>query len=137
MELQEERSSWWAMSEYRSDILLVAKRLLEFYGGGPQPTYEEEEFIEALDRMEKRLDDAPIALTCRMGERVTDLRKRDGFRAAEVNPSFPAKDTAAAEGDRHALFAGGTGRGTRGDGDRVNRADGRLWRRQQQHGDSE
>ena len=60
MEMQEERSSWWAMSEYRSDILLVANRLLEFSDGGPQPTYEEEEFIEALDRMERRLDDAPI-----------------------------------------------------------------------------
>lgn len=60
MELQEERSSWWALSEYRSDILLVANRLLQVYDGGPQPTYEEEEFIEALDRMERRLDDAPI-----------------------------------------------------------------------------
>lgn len=60
MELMEERSSWCAMSEYRSDILLVAKRLLEFYDGGPKPSYEEEEFIEALDRMERRLDDAPI-----------------------------------------------------------------------------
>jgi len=56
----EERSSWSALEQMRDDMLLVAERLLEFYRGGPRPTYEEDEFMDALERMREREENAPI-----------------------------------------------------------------------------
>ena len=42
--------------EAREDALLVARRLLDFYQGGPRPTYDDEEFVDAMDRMRNRLE---------------------------------------------------------------------------------
>ena len=55
-----ERFSWFALSEAREDVLLVGKRLLDFYNGGEPPTEDEEDFMEALERMNQRIEDAPI-----------------------------------------------------------------------------
>jgi hypothetical protein len=55
-----ERYSWTAMEQVREDVLLVAQRLLDFYEGGPRPTYEDEEFVDALDRMREREAAAPV-----------------------------------------------------------------------------
>lgn len=58
--LLEERYSWRAMEQVREDVLLVAHRLLDFYDGGPRPTYEDAEFMDALERMGEREADAPV-----------------------------------------------------------------------------
>lgn len=63
--LLEERCSWEALEQVREDVLLVAKRLLDFLDGGPRPTYDDEEFMAALDRMHQRENDAPIAFSRR------------------------------------------------------------------------
>ena len=60
LDLMEERSSWSELEQAHEDILLVAKRLLEFSQGGPPPTYEEDAFMEAMERMREREEDAPI-----------------------------------------------------------------------------
>jgi len=59
-ELMAERFSWSAFCDAREDVLLVAQRLLDFYHGGPPPSYEEDDFMEALDRMNQCIEDAPI-----------------------------------------------------------------------------
>jgi hypothetical protein len=60
LDLMDERSSWPAMMQMREDFLLVAQRLLDFYAGGPKPTYDEDEFVDALERMREREEEAPI-----------------------------------------------------------------------------
>src|SRR5512135_3267816 len=60
MNLMEERCSWSSLQEARDDALLVAQRLLDFYQGGPRPTYEDEEFVDAMERMNQRLENAPV-----------------------------------------------------------------------------
>jgi hypothetical protein len=59
--LLEARYSWRVMEQVREDVLLVAQRLLDFYHGGPRPTYEDEEFVDALERMREREANAPVA----------------------------------------------------------------------------
>jgi len=44
---------------------LVAQRLLDWYHGGPRPTYDDKEFSEATDRMHEWLENAPIAFNRR------------------------------------------------------------------------
>lgn len=68
-----ERYSWTAMEQVREDVLLVAQRLLDFYEGGPRPTYEDEEFVDALDRMREREAAAPVPLKRR---RVNAARRK-------------------------------------------------------------
>jgi hypothetical protein len=55
------RSSFAAYEQAHEDVLLVAERILVFYEGGPRPTVDDLEFMDALDRMRDRLDAAPIA----------------------------------------------------------------------------
>ncbi|HEV8177879.1 MAG TPA: plasmid pRiA4b ORF-3 family protein [Gemmatimonadales bacterium] len=71
--LMEERSSWAAVEQMREDVLLVAQRLLAFYDGGPRPTYEDEEFVDALERMGEREAAAPVPFNRRTVN--TALRK--------------------------------------------------------------
>jgi hypothetical protein len=68
-----ERSSWETLEQMREDVLLVAERLLAFYEGGPRPTYEDVEFMDALDRMHARSANAPVPFSRRMVNAV--LRK--------------------------------------------------------------
>lgn len=63
--LLEERCSWAALCDAREDLVLVAQRLLDWYHGGPRPTYDDAEFSAALERMYERLEDAPIAFNRR------------------------------------------------------------------------
>lgn len=58
--LLEERFSWSEFQQAREDMLLVAQRLLDVYQGAPPPTYEDDEFVEALERMREREEDMPI-----------------------------------------------------------------------------
>lgn len=53
------RSSWGAMMQLQDDVALVAGRLRRFLEGEERPTCEDEEFAQALDRMEQRLDTDP------------------------------------------------------------------------------
>jgi len=59
--LLEECYSWETLEQVREDMLLVAQRLLDFYAGGPRPTDEDEDFLDALERMREREADAPVA----------------------------------------------------------------------------
>lgn len=58
--LLQDRYSWRAMEQVREDVLLVAERLLDFYDGGRRPTYDDEEFVDALERMREREANAPV-----------------------------------------------------------------------------
>lgn len=58
--LLEEFYSWRAMEQVCEDVLLVAQRLLDFCDGGPRPTYEDGEFVDALERMRERETNAPV-----------------------------------------------------------------------------
>lgn len=58
--LLEERYSWRAMEQVREDVFLVAERLIDFYDGGPRPTYEDEELMDALERMREHEANAPV-----------------------------------------------------------------------------
>jgi hypothetical protein len=59
--LLEEHYAWETMEQVRADMLLVAQRLLDFYAGGPRPTDEDEDFLDALERMREREADTPVA----------------------------------------------------------------------------
>ncbi len=58
--LLEELSSWQMMEQMREDMLLVAQRLLAFSDGGPRPTYDDEAFADAVERMREHQAAAPI-----------------------------------------------------------------------------
>jgi hypothetical protein len=58
--LLEEHYSRRAMEQVQEDVLLVAQRLLDFCDGGPRPTYEDREFMDALERMREREANAPV-----------------------------------------------------------------------------
>ncbi len=60
MELLRERSSWSTLMQLKEDMALIAQRLLDFSHGGPRPNYEDDEFMEAMERLEAREEDAPI-----------------------------------------------------------------------------
>jgi hypothetical protein len=40
-------------------MLLVAERLQAFLQGGPRPTEDDMDFMDALERMHERIDDEP------------------------------------------------------------------------------
>jgi len=61
----DERCSWLELEQAHDDLLLVAQRLLEFSEGGPRPTEDETEFMDALERMHDRLEAVPIAFSRR------------------------------------------------------------------------
>ncbi len=65
MSLMEERSSWPELWQAHDDVGLVAQRLLAWYEGGPRPTYDDDEFSVALERMHDRLEQAPRAFNRR------------------------------------------------------------------------
>jgi hypothetical protein len=75
-DLLDERYSWRAMEQLHEDLLLVAQRLLDFYEGGPRPTYEDQEFVDALDRMHERSANAPVPFNRRaVNAALRQLRK--------------------------------------------------------------
>jgi len=63
--LLEERCSWTELEQAHDDRLLVAQRLLAFSDGGPRPTEDKTEFIDALERMHERLEAVPISFSRR------------------------------------------------------------------------
>lgn len=63
----------YALRELQDSMYLVACRVQAFLDGGEQPTREDEEFMEALDRMERHLEHSPE--TYPRGETNTALRK--------------------------------------------------------------
>jgi len=65
MTLLDERSSWPELLHAHDDVLLVAERLRAFLDGGPRPTDDETDFVDALERMHDRLEEAPMAFNRR------------------------------------------------------------------------
>lgn len=59
-ELMQERTSWSTLMQLQEDMALIAQRLLDFSQGGPRPTYEDDDFVEAVERLGAREEDAPI-----------------------------------------------------------------------------
>ncbi len=59
MDWRQARSSWETMLQLQEDMALVAGRIQRFLEGGERPTREDEQFAEALDRMEQRIDTDP------------------------------------------------------------------------------
>ena len=55
-----EHYSLLELLQAREDVVLVAQRLLDFLNGGPRPTIDDAEFMDALDRMQDRLEQGPI-----------------------------------------------------------------------------
>ena len=53
--------AWPEWEAAREDAALVAQRLLDWCHGGPRPTYDDREFIDALERMQERLAELPTA----------------------------------------------------------------------------
>ena len=71
-----ERCSWEVMEQVHEDLLLVAQRVLDFYEGGPRPTYEDADFVDALDRMRERAANAPVSFNRRtVNAALRKLRK--------------------------------------------------------------
>ena len=60
MELMQERSSWSELAQLHEDMALIAQRLLDFYAGGSRPTYDDDDFMEAMERLRMREEDDPI-----------------------------------------------------------------------------
>jgi hypothetical protein len=60
LDLMAERDSGMALLEALDDQTLIAQRLLDWYDGGPRPTYDDTEYMDALERMRDWLADAPI-----------------------------------------------------------------------------
>lgn len=60
-----ERCSWEEMEQAREDLLLVTQRLLAFAEGGPRPSEEDADFMDALERMHERLEGAPTTFNRR------------------------------------------------------------------------
>ncbi len=71
-----ERCSWEVLEQVHEDLLLVAQQVLAFYEGGPRPTYEDAEFVDALDRMRERAANAPVSFNRRtVNAALRKLRK--------------------------------------------------------------
>jgi len=65
-ELMAERYSLLALLQLQDDQALIAQRLLDWYDGGPRPTYDDTEYMDALERMRDWLRDAPVAFNRRV-----------------------------------------------------------------------
>jgi hypothetical protein len=57
--------AWPAWEQARADAAFVAERLLDWQQGGPRPTYDDEEFVAAFERMQARLADLPATFNRR------------------------------------------------------------------------
>ncbi len=60
-ELMAARYSLLALLQMQDDQALIAQRLLDWYDGGARPTYDDTEYMDALERMRDWLQDAPVA----------------------------------------------------------------------------
>jgi hypothetical protein len=72
-----ERCSWLELEQAHDDLLLVAQRLLEFSEGGPRPTEDETEFMDALERMHDRLEAVPIAFSRRAVKAALRMMRKE------------------------------------------------------------
>jgi hypothetical protein len=59
-ELMAERESGWALLQVLDDQALIAQWLLDWWDGGPRPTYDDTEYMDTLERLRDWLADAPI-----------------------------------------------------------------------------
>ena len=73
-----EQYSWLAGLDLQDDVRLVAERLLAFYDGGPRPTRDDTEFVQALERLQQREGNIPArfdrravnAALCALGKEI-------------------------------------------------------------------
>lgn len=57
--LLRELTSWDTLETLRTDMALLAERVLAFIDGGPRPTVEDADFMDALERLQHRDDWLP------------------------------------------------------------------------------
>jgi hypothetical protein len=97
--LLDERSSWSALEALEDDMALVAQRLLDWEQGGPQPTYDDGEFCDALERMQERQANDPVAFSRRAVN--TALRTmKEVPPCTSASTSLPSRTTARSSSRR-------------------------------------
>ena len=85
---RQERSAWPELLQARKDLGRGAERLLAFVEGGPRPTYEDEEFMAALERMQARIAAAPTPFQRRAVNAAlrTLIKELPGTSASNSSP---------------------------------------------------
>lgn len=74
--LLRELTSWDAMEAVQADMGLIAERILAFANGGPRPTVDDFEFMDALERLQEREEWLPTAFDRRaVNQALRALRK--------------------------------------------------------------
>ena len=86
--LLEERCSWQRRGGSNDDIGLVAERLHAWQQGGPRPTEDDEEYVEALDRLREWLERCPQRSRRRAVNAA--LRRRERGRNGHARP-YPGR----------------------------------------------
>ncbi len=75
-ELVAERYSLLVLLQLQDDQALIAQRLLDWCDGGARPTYDDTEYLDALERLRDWLADAPIPFNRRaVNAALRTLRK--------------------------------------------------------------
>ncbi len=94
--LLDERCSWSAVHDVQDDMAVVAQRLLDWYQGGPRPTYDDDEFSAAFERMRERLETAPITFNRRTVNAALRAlgKKRKEMSCASASRSLPSRTMA-------------------------------------------
>lgn len=86
--------SYDELDQARTDLLLVSQRLLAYSEGEPQPTADDAEFMDALDRMHGRLEARPTP--ARVAPSILPCARWERNRHA-----FPHANTVLDDGTEH------------------------------------
>jgi len=92
-ELMAERDSGWALLQALDDQALIAQRLLDWYDGGPRPTDDDTDYMDALERMRDWLANAPIPLN-RRAVNVALRQQRKEWPCTSASTSSRSRATA-------------------------------------------
>jgi hypothetical protein len=93
LDLMAERESGWALLHVLDDQALIAQRLLDWYDGAPRPTYDDAEFMAALDRMRDWLADAPIPFNRRAVNAALHAQRKE-WSCTSASKSSPSRTMA-------------------------------------------
>jgi len=98
-ELIAERYSLLALLQIQDDQALIAQRLLDWYDGGARPTYDDTDYMDALERMRDWLADAPIPFNrCAVNAALRAPRKE--WPCTSGSNSSPSRTTAPSTGKK-------------------------------------
>lgn len=100
-EFMAERYSLLALLQMQ-DQALIAQRLLDWYDGGARPTYDDTEYMDALERMRDWLADAPIPFS-RRAVNAALRQQRKEWSCISASNSSPSQ-TMAPNTERRSLI---------------------------------